>query len=213
MDEVELVIGDKNLSSWSMRPWLALRHAGIPFREVRIKLREEGKTKAAILPHSPSGLVPALKTGGIVVWESLAICEWAAERAPHAGLWPDDWRARAIARAAATEMHNGFAPLRKEMSMDIHARHPGHVLSPEAEANVARVKEIWTRARAEWGSGGPFLFGRWSVADAMYAPVVTRFVTYGVTLEPVVAAYVEAVLDDPHMKDWVAGAAEEIGRA
>jgi glutathione S-transferase len=211
MSEVVLVIGDKNLSSWSMRPWLALRHAGIPFREVNIKLREEGKTRDAILPHSPSGLVPVVKVDGLTIWESLAICEWAAERTPH--LWPEDWRARAIARAAATEMHNGFAALRKELSMDIHGRYPDFRPSPDAEANIARVKQIWTSARADWGKDGPFLFGRWSIADAMYAPVVTRFVSYHVPLEPVIAAYVEAMLDEPHMKDWVAGAAAEIGKA
>ncbi len=213
MSDVILVIGDKNISSWSMRPWLALRHAGIPFQEVSVKLRQEEKTRAAILPHSPSGLVPVVKVGGVTINESLGICEWAAERAPHAGLWPDDWRARAMARSAATEMHNGFPAVRRELSMDILGRHPGVERSPECEANIARILEVWTAARAAFGQDGPFLFGRWSVADAMYAPVVTRFITYDVPLPAVATAYVEAMMADPHMQDWIAGARAEVARA
>jgi len=213
MSDVILVIGDKNISSWSLRPWLALRHAGIPFQEIGIKLREEGKTRAAILPHSPSGLVPVVKVGGVTINESLAICEWAAEHAPHAGLWPDDWRARAAARSAATEMHNGFPAVRRELNMDIMGRYPGLERSPECEANIARILEVWTAARAAFGQGGPYLFGRWSVADAMYAPVVTRFITYDVPLPAVAAAYVETMMADPHLQDWIAGAQAEVAGA
>jgi glutathione S-transferase len=206
MSDVILVIGDKNISSWSMRPWLALRHAGIPFQELNVTLRQEEKTKAAILPHSPSGQVPVVKVGGVTINESLAICEWAAEHAPHAGLWPDDWRARAMARAAATEMHNGFPAVRRELSMDILGRHPGLERSAECEANIARILDIWTAARAAFGQSGPFLFGRWSVADAMYAPVVTRFITYDVPLPAVATAYVEAMMADAPVQEWIAGA-------
>ncbi|WP_439816689.1 glutathione S-transferase family protein [Zavarzinia sp. CC-PAN008] len=204
-----LVIGNKNWSSWSLRPWLALRMAGIPFEEVMVRLRQPD-TAEQIARHSPTGKIPVLIERGVVIAESLAICEWAAEFVPEAGLWPDDPLARAVARAAAAEMHAGFMPLRRDLPMEIAARHPLPD-SPEAAANIARVLDLWRQLRATYGQGGDFLFGRFGVVDAMFAPVVTRFTTYGVALDPVTAAYVHAVEALPAMQDWAAAARAEAG--
>lgn len=203
-----LVIGNKNYSSWSLRPWLLLRQAGIPFREIRIPL-DQPETRPSILRHSPTGKVPALIEGDLTVWESLAICEWAAERFPEHGLWPADAAARAVARSAATEMHGGFPALRQQLPMDVRARRPEHRWSAEAQADIDRVVALWESCRARHGGEGPFLFGRFGVPDAMYAPVATRLQTYGVALSPVAQAYVEAVLALPAMRDWSAAAAAE----
>jgi glutathione S-transferase len=208
MADLTLVIGNKNYSSWSLRPWLALKMANATFREELIRLNLPD-TKAKILAHSPAGQVPILKDGDLVVWESLAICEYVAERFPAARLWPDDIKARAVARSMSTEMHGGFAPMRKELPMDIRARKPLPVLSAEAKANVERVCAIWREARQRFGGGGAMLFGRFSVADCMYAPVVTRFATYGVPLDPVCASYRDAILALPPMKEWTAAAKDE----
>jgi glutathione S-transferase len=205
-----LVIGDKRYSSWSLRPWLALRMAEADFDEIKIPLRRPGETGPAIRVHNPSGTVPALKlAGGVVIAESLAICEWAAETYPAAGLWPDDATARAVARAAACEMHAGFAALRRDMPMDVRAFTPGDGHSEAALADARRVQEIWRHCRATYGAGGDYLFGRFSIADAMFAPVVSRFRTYGVALDPVSAAYVETVWSLPPIADWVAEAETE----
>lgn len=203
-----LVIGNKNYSSWSLRPWLLLRHADIPFQEIRIPLDQPG-TQAEIRRHSPSGRVPALIEGDLTVWESLAICEWAAERFPEKLLWPEDATARAIARAAASEMHGGFQALRDDLPMDIRNRRPGQPYSAEAQGDIDRVQRLWADCRARFGDGGPFLFGRFGVADAMFAPVVTRFVTYGVGLSAAARVYVEAVLALPAMREWTAAAEAE----
>jgi len=211
MTRLEIVIGTKAWSSWSLRPWLALKATGEKFKETLIELRRPD-TKARILKHSPAGFVPILKHGPLTVWESLAICEYLAEAFPRSGLWPADRAARAVARCVATEMHGGFAPLRAAMSMDVKARHPTPAIAPEVQANIARVTGIWRDcrkrfgARAKGAAGGPFLFGRFSVADCMYAPVTTRFTTYGVKLDPVSAAYVEAVAELPAMKAWIEAA-------
>jgi glutathione S-transferase len=206
-----LVIGNKNYSSWSLRPWLALRMAGVGFEEVRIPLYRED-SKAAILRYSPSGKVPIWIEDGVAVWESLAICERAAERAPGAGLWPADPAARAHARAISAEMHAGFPALRNAMPMNLRAAGARIAVGPEVRADVERIVAIWEDCRARFGAGGPFLFGAFTNADAMYAPVVTRFHSYGVSLPPVAQAYVEAVRALPAMQEWAAAGIAEAER-
>jgi glutathione S-transferase len=208
--ELTLVIGDKAWSSWSLRPWLALKMAGIPFREVQIQLRQQD-TAEQISRHSPSGRVPVLKHGGLTVWDSLAICEYAAELKP-AKLWPEDQAARGVARSVSAEMHSGYQALRKEFPMDFHARISGRVPSGEAEIDIRRVVRVWRETRRDFGGAGPFLFGTFTVADAMYAPVATRFQTYGIDLDAhgdngTAAAYAYAVLSMPEMEEWGVGAA------
>jgi glutathione S-transferase len=209
-DRLTLVIGDKAWSSWSLRPWLALRVAKIPFTETGIRLRRPD-TPEQIARHSPSGRVPVLKHGGLTVWDSLAICEYSAELAPEAKLWPEDRASRAAARSISAEMHSGFHALRKEFPMDFHARAAGRVPSVEAEADVRRVVDIWSAARRNYGAGGPFLFGAFTIADAMYAPVATRFRTYSIDLaafgdDGTAAAYAQTVLTMPEMQEWGADA-------
>lgn len=208
-----LVIGDKNLSSWSMRPWLALKQCGIPFAEQCIRLRQPD-SKAEILRHSPSGKVPALKTRTGVVWDSLAILDYVAERHPEQKLWPESLEARAMAGSISAEMHSGFATLRNDMPMDLLSKLPTPPLSAALEADIRRIAAIWKDTRARFGRGGPFLFGAFSNADAMYAPVATRFRTYGVDLgrfgdDGTGAAYAEAVLALPAMAEWKRGAMSE----
>lgn len=206
MSDLTLVIGTKRYSSWSLRPWLALRQAGLPFTEVEIALRQPD-TRAAVLRHSPSGKVPLLRHGELRVWESLAICEYAAELAPAARLWPDDRAARAVARAVSAEMAAGFAPLRRTLPMDVALRAATPPLPEDAEADIARVTALWGDCRARFGAGGPFLFGGFTIADAMYAPVVTRFATYGIAVDGAAAAYMAAVEALPAMREWRAAAA------
>lgn len=204
-----LVIGNKNYSSWSLRPWLALKAAGQPFDEVMIGLRHP-ETKARILSHSPAGKVPALKHGDLLVWESLAICEYVAELFPEAGLLPSDPRARAVARSVMSEMHAGFPALRRDLPMDIHSKGiAAGQPSEEARQDIARVQQIWQDCRGRFGQDGDFLFGRFGIADCMYAPVATRFRTYRVALDPVSAAYVDAIYAHPAMQEWIAAAAAE----
>jgi len=203
---LELVIGTKKWSTWSLRPWLVLRHTGAPFTETLIELRQENNASAEqIRPHSPSGLVPVLKDGGLVLWDSLAICEYLAER--HPGLWPADATARAMARAAAAEMHSGFQSLRGECPMDISAEPKATELSEATQANVRRIVGLWNEMLARFG--GPFLAGEWSIADAFYTPVATRFRTYGVTLSDygdagAAEAYCARLLATPEFLAWEA---------
>lgn len=209
-----LVIGDKNFSSWSLRPWLALKQGRIPFDEVCVRLRQP-ESKAAILQHSPAGKVPILKAGDLVIWDSLAILEFLAEQHPDCGLWPADKQARAEARAVSAEMHAGFPAVRTDMSMDLRARLPAPPYSDALRAEIARIVEIWTGARAHYGSGGPFLFGAFCNADAMFAPVATRFRTYGVDLSAFgddgsAQAYAETLLALPAMAAWTDGAEAEM---
>ena len=209
-----LVIGDKNFSSWSLRPWLALRQCGIPFDEVCVRLRQP-ESKAAILKHSPAGKVPVLKAGGLVIWDSLAILEFLAERHPDCSLWPADRQARAEARAASAEMHAGFPSLRNDMSMDLLTRLPAPAYSDALRSEITRMVEIWTSAPARHGRGGPFLFGAFSNADAMFAPVATRFRTYGVDLaafgdDGSAQAYADILLALPAMAEWTEGAVAEM---
>ncbi len=206
MSEPTLVIGNKNYSSWSLRPWLAMKVAGIPFAEHRIPLYGPG-SKAQILAYSPAGKVPCLADGDLRVWDSLSICEYLAEK--HPGLWPQDPAARALARSISAEMHSGFANLRAKMSMNIRKRYPGLGRTPESMADVARIVSLWSDCRARYGKGGRFLFGAFSIADAMYAPVVLRFRTYEVELPADCRAYSDAVLALPAMQDWIAAAMAE----
>lgn len=209
---LQLVIGNKNFSSWSLRPWLLLKQAGLPFREIPVRLRQ-ADTKAQILAHSPSGKVPALIDGDLTVWDSLAICEYLAEKASlnHVDLWPANPKARAEARSVSAEMHSGFAALRQHMSMEVAASRPGEGQTPEVLADIARIAALWTSCRERFAAAGPFLFGDFSVADAMYAPVAFRFHTYGVELPPLAAAYRDTLLALPAMQEWAAGARAEVG--
>ncbi len=201
-----LYVGSKRYSSWSLRPYLALVHAGAELTTKTILL-DQKDTRAHIAAISPSGRVPVLHDGDQVIFDSLAICEYVAELYPTAGLWPDERGARARARSIASEMHSGFAALRTHMSMDLGADRSGQGRTPESLADIARIEEVWSTALA--ASGGPFLFGTFTIADAMYAPVVTRFQTFAVELAPVNQTYVETVLALPAMRAWYADAASE----
>jgi len=203
-----LVIGNKNYSSWSLRPWLLMREAGLSFDEIRIPLRKPD-TAARIREHSPTGRVPVLYGGSLTIWDSLAIAEYLAERHPEHALWPADTTARAHARAVSAEMHSGFQALRTHMPMHCRARFPGVGRTPEVLADIARVTDSWRECRARFGTGGPLLFGAFSIADAMYAPVVLRFRTYAVELDAVCRAYADAVLALPAMGRWLAEADAE----
>jgi glutathione S-transferase len=204
-----LVIGNKNYSSWSMRPWIALRAANIAFEEVMIPLYTGAEDKARLLGFTPSGKVPALVDGDVTVWDSLAIIEYAAERFPEARLWPEDRASRAHARSISAEMHSGFMALRNECGMNLHRPVKAKVLSDDAKANIARIQEIWAEGHTRNGKIGPYLFGEFSGADAMYAPVVHRFLTYAIELTPPAQAYVEAMQALPAFKQWTQEALAE----
>jgi len=203
-----LIIGNKNYSSWSMRPWIAMKVAGIAFVE-QVHSLNAPDFKEHVAKVSGSGKVPALADGGVHVWESLAILEYLAERFPDAALWPSDLEARAHARAVAMEMHAGFLPLRRHLPMNFWRPVKERTLTAEAAANVQRIEQIWTDCRTRHGRGGPFLFGRFGAADAMYAPVVSRFHTYAVPVGPVAGAYMDAVMGLPAWTEWRAAALEE----
>jgi glutathione S-transferase len=206
VSELKLVIGNKNYSSWSLRPWLAMKVAGIAFTEVRIPLYGSA-SKEKILAFSPAGKVPCLVDGELRVWDSLAICEYLAEK--HPSLWPREPAARAHARSISAEMHSGFQDLRARMSMNIRKRHSGKGRTPEVLAQIGRIASMWSDCRARYGDRGSFLFGRFSIADAMYAPVVLRFRTYEVELPPEARAYADAILALPALQDWMAAAVTE----
>lgn len=201
-----LVIGNKNYSSWSLRPWLAMKQLGIEFDELRIPLYGPG-AKEEVLRHSPSGKVPCLVEDGKRVWDSLAILEYLAEA--RRGLWPEPPAARAMARSICAEMHSGFAQLRQHMSMNIRKRHPGKGRTPEVLAEVARITAMWSECRRRYGGAGPFLFGRFCGADAMYAPVVLRFRTYEVDLPDDCRRYADTMLALPALQEWIAAAERE----
>ncbi|GGP26601.1 glutathione S-transferase family protein [Silvimonas amylolytica] len=202
-----LYIGNKNYSSWSLRPWLLLTHLGVDFLEVPVQVRGLGPNDAH-RPYSDNGLVPALHDDDIHVYESLAICEYVAELYPHA--WPADKHARAVARSVASEMHAGFGALRNAMPLNVQARAKGRPLPAPVQADVIRICQIWEDCQTRFGHGkGPYLFGDFSVADAMFAPVVWRFFCYNVALPPAAAAYRDLMLDHPGMQAWERAALAE----
>jgi glutathione S-transferase len=203
-----LVIGNKNYSSWSLRPWIAMKVASIPFEEVVIPLYLPGSAEH-ILKYSPAGKVPILIDGDDTVWESLAILEHLAEKFPAAKLWPSDARARSFARSAATEMLGGFQPLRQHCTMNLWLPVKQRPQPEEVLANMRRIETLWAECRARFGAGGPFLFGAFCNADAMYAPVVARFHNYGLPVSPATRAYMEAVMALPAWKEWYDAAMKE----
>lgn len=207
MSKPLLIIGNKNYSSWSLRPWLAMRVAGIDFDEKMVPLFEDdwAERKAEL----PSGTVPVLEHDGLVIWETMAILEYCAETWPDAGFWPADKAARARARSIANEMHAGFTNVRGNMPMNIRAHQPGRGMKPGVAEDIARIEAIWTECRETFGKGGDFLFGEFCNADAMFAAVVSRFTTYEVKMNDTCQAYMDAVQALPDMREWSdAGRAE-----
>jgi glutathione S-transferase len=207
---MKLVIGNKNYSSWSLRPWIAMKALGIAFEEIVIPFGEpigNPEFKAKLAPYTPAGKVPVLVDGAIRVWETLAILEYLAERFPAVQLWPADVQARAEARVLASEMHAGFSALRGECPMNIRRPIKARAISAAAQADVARIETMWQEARAR--HGGPFLFGKFSAADAMYAPVVTRLNTYGISVSRDTRAYMDAVMALPAFAEWRTAAVAE----
>jgi glutathione S-transferase len=208
---LKLVIGNKNYSSWSMRPWLALRANNIPFDEVFIPLYTGDADKQRILSFTHSGKVPALIDGDLTVWDSLAIIEYVAERFPETRLWPEDRASRAHARSISAEMHSGFAALRNECGMNLRRPVGAIALSADARANVERIQQIWVECRERYGKLGPFLFGNFGGADAMFAPVVHRFRTYAIDLAPDAGSYMDTMMSLPAFQEWTrAGLAETL---
>ncbi|MDB5854999.1 MAG: glutathione S-transferase [Herminiimonas sp.] len=203
----KLVIANKNYSSWSMRAWVAMTAFGIPFEEVRIAL-DKADTSAKIAQYAKSGRLPVLLADQITIWDSLAICEYLAERFPEKAMWPTDTTARALARCMCAEMHSGFGGLRTAMPMNIRARFPGEGRTPEAQGDIGRICEIWEECLSHFGHHD-FLFGDFSIADAYFAPVVTRFQTYDVFLGAALQGYMERVLAHPAVLKWTSQALAE----
>jgi glutathione S-transferase len=206
---LKLVIGNKNYSSWSMRPWVLARQSAIAFEEVQLKFEGDSTRVIGIEPYSPTRKVPVLLVDGEPVWDSLAICETLAELHPEKQLWPAAAGARRVARSICAEMHSGFQGLRGALPMNIRANHPGKGRNPQSEKDIERIIAIWTSCRSRFGRGGEFLFGRFGVADAFYAPVVTRFRTYAVPLPPAAQAYADAVLAAAAVREWMEGGRRE----
>ena len=208
MTDLVLVLGNRNYSSWSLRAWLALEQSGLPFHEEQVWF-DEDQDRARRRSFGPTAKVPVLRHGDLVVWDSLAIGEYVAELAPHAGLWPDDRAARATARSVCAEMHSGFPAIRATLAMNVRARTNYHEPTPEVAREIARLIDLWTDVRRGFGRQGPFLFGRRSLADAVFAPVASRFRTYAIPVAGEAARWMETVLDLPAMRDWAAKAETE----
>jgi len=209
MADLTIYLGNKNYASWSLRAWLALKRTTVAFEEVVIPLYQP-TSRQTVLKYSPSGRVPALRHGDLTIWDSLAICEYLAELFPDLELWPSSPPARAVARAVGAEMHAGFGALRGHLPMNIRSSFPDRGVIPEVQADINRIMAIWRDCRSRFGEGrGDFLFGHFTIADAMYAPVVTRFRTYKVELEREADAYCERILAMPAMQEWVAAARNE----
>ena len=209
MADLTIYLGNKNYSSWSLRPWLVLKRTTVDFDEVVVPLYQ-ASTRETILKYSPSGRLPALHHGEVRVWDSLAICEYLADSFPTFTLWPKEPAARALARAVSAEMHSGFAALRQQLPMNVRSSFPGREITTEAQADINRIMAIWRDCRTRLGKdGGDFLFGEFTIADAMYAPVVTRFRTYRIELEREADAYCDAVMALPAMQEWLAAAKNE----
>jgi len=206
-----LIIGNKNYSSWSMRPWVALSAFGIPFQEVRVLL-DQPDTASRIAEYTAAGRVPVLIAGEMTIWDSLAICEYLAEQFPEKHMWPQDVAARAMARSVSAEMHSGFQGLRSAMSMNIRLSRPGRGRTAEAQGDIGRISEIWEECLSRFGHH-QFLFGEFSIADAFFAPVVMRFRTYGVSLAPALQAYCDRMQAHPAVARWVREALAETERA
>jgi glutathione S-transferase len=207
---MKLFIGNKVYSSWSLRPWIVMKAFGIPFEETVVQLRETD-TRDRILAHSPSGKVPALIDEGTTAWDSLAIMEYLADKFPNHAIWPKDRLVRAHARCGSAEMHSGFQALRNACSMNVTRRFKARDRGEAVAADVARVTQIWREAREKFGAktGKPFLYGEFSAADGMYAPVVSRFHGYSIAVDPVSQAYIDAMLGHSAYKTWLAGAVAE----
>ncbi len=205
---MKLIMGNKNYSSWSMRPWIAMKTAGIDFEEEIIPLRQPD-TKSRILLHSPAGKLPILVDGAVVVWESIAILEYLHDKFPKARLWPADVAARAHARSVSSEMHAAFATLRRGLSMNIKRAPRAVPVTPELQADIDRIGSIWVDCRSRFGRGGRFLFGDFCNADAMFAPVVNRFSAYDVAVPDVVRHYMSDVMALPAWQQWTAEAVSE----
>jgi glutathione S-transferase len=203
MASLTLVIGNKNYSSWSLRPWLFMKHQGVAFEEILIPL-DTPATRESIDKYGPSGRVPVLLKGGLAIWDSLAICEYVAE-VTGAG-WPTDAHARAIARSVSAEMHSGFANLRTLWPMNARARNRRTAMTTGLEADIERIDEIWNDCRSRFGGSGAWLFGEYSIADAMFAPVALRFNTYGAAISQTARWYIASVLEDAPMQEWLAAA-------
>jgi glutathione S-transferase len=209
MADLTIYLGNKNYASWSLRAWLALKATGAEFAEEVIPLFQPG-SKETLLKYSPNGKVPVLHHGDIVVWDSLAICGYLADQFPATGLWPTQQAAKAMARSISAEMHSGFQAFRAQFPMNIRSSFPGREITPEAQSDINRVMAIWRQCRNRYGEGnGDFLFGSFTIADAMYAPVVTRFRTYKIDLEREADAYCEAIMALPAMQEWTVAARNE----
>ena len=208
---LKLIIGNKAYSSWSMRGWLAAKQSGLPFEEIVVPLYDEDwdKKRAGNEFAPSSGKVPLLWDSDVVVWDSLAIIEWLADRTDRSRFWPRDDAARGMARSMAAEMHSSYANLRREHAMNIRRTFPSKPLAPEVLVEVKRILELWAEARARFGGAGPYLFGDFGAADIMFAPVVTRFVTYQIPVPRFAASYMEAVLNNIFVHEWIAAAQEE----
>jgi glutathione S-transferase len=208
---LKLVIGNKNYSSWSMRPWLALKANNIAFEEIFIPLYTGDADRERILNFTHSGKVPALIDGDVTIWDSLSIIEYVAERFPQARLWPEDRARRAHARSISAEMHSGFAALRNECGMNLHRPVRAIALSADARADIARIQQIWIECRERYAKSGPFLFGSFGGADAMFAPVVHRFRTYAIEVAPEATHFMDAMMALPAFQEWTkAGVAETL---
>jgi glutathione S-transferase len=206
MAPLTLVIGNKNYSSWSLRAWLLMKHAGAVFEEIVVPLDSPG-TREEIESYGPSGRVPVLRHGELRIWDSLAICEYVAELTGRG--WPEKREVRALARSVCAEMHSGFTTLRSLWPMNARARNRRTAVTAALEADVERIDEIWNDCRGRFSSGGPWLFGEYSVADAMYAPVVLRFNTYGAHISQTARWYMASVLEDGYLQEWLQAAKQE----
>ena len=212
--DYRLVVGDKNYSSWSLRPWLLMRMFAIPFDEINVDIYRPG-ARARVLEHSPSGKVPAFKAGDLTIWDTLAIIEYLAENHADLAIWPREREARAMARVASAEMHSGFDALRSEMPMDLVNSKPVEEVSKGVARDVTRIVEVWQMCRTAYGDGGPYLFGEFCAADAMFAPVTSRLRTYGIELgaqgdDGMCAAYCEKILSLPEIGEWMQAGREEM---
>jgi glutathione S-transferase len=212
--EYQLVVGDKNYSSWSLRPWLVMRMFAIPFEEINVDIYRPG-ARARILEHSPSGKVPVLNTDNLTIWDTLAIIEYLAESHTGLAIWPKERKARSMARAVSAEMHSGFDTLRSEMPMDIVSSKPVEVVIEGVARDVTRIVDVWRMCRETYGSGGDFLFGDFCAADAMFAPVTSRFRTYGVDLaahgdDGACQTYCDKILSLARLKEWTQAGEKEM---